>query len=64
ILLAKRPLHWGVDDPKNPNLPAWATMLKEAAQEISGSVSSGEVIGRTAHLSNLIKIHKNPSIKS
>ncbi|WP_226904912.1 hypothetical protein, partial [Klebsiella pneumoniae] len=23
--IANAPCSWGVDDPKNPNLPAWAT---------------------------------------
>ena len=30
--IANAPCSWGVDDPKNPDLPAWATVLKEAAQ--------------------------------
>ena len=30
--IANAPCSWGVDDPKNPNLPAWATVRKEAAQ--------------------------------
>ncbi|HFU3919176.1 TPA: AP endonuclease, partial [Klebsiella pneumoniae] len=39
--IANAPCSWGVDDPKNPNLPAWATVLKEAAQagRIGGEIT-------------------------
>ncbi|HFT4245924.1 TPA: AP endonuclease, partial [Klebsiella pneumoniae] len=39
--IANAPCSWGVDDPKNPNLPAWATVLKEAAQAGYRSIELG-----------------------
>ncbi len=39
--IANAPCSWGVDDPKNPNLPARATVLKEAAQAGYRSIELG-----------------------
>ena len=39
--IANAPCSWGVDDPKNPDLPAWATVLKEAAQAGYRSIELG-----------------------
>ncbi|HFF7248281.1 TPA: AP endonuclease, partial [Klebsiella pneumoniae] len=39
--IANAPCSWGVDDPKKPNLPAWATVLKEAAQAGYRSIELG-----------------------
>lgn len=39
--IANAPCSWGVDDPKNPDLPAWTTVLKEAAQAGYRSIELG-----------------------
>ncbi|EPQ7391430.1 TIM barrel protein [Klebsiella pneumoniae] len=39
--IANAPCSWGVDDPKNPDLPAWRTVLKEAAQAGYRSIELG-----------------------
>lgn len=41
LSIANAPCSWGVDDPKNPDLPAWATVLKEAAQAGYRSIELG-----------------------
>lgn len=41
--IANAPCSWGVDDPDNPHLPAWETVLKEAAQAGYQSIESGPV---------------------
>ncbi|WP_413738484.1 TIM barrel protein [Sodalis sp. RH21] len=41
IHIANAPCSWGVDDPKNPNLPPWTKVLKEACQAGYKSIELG-----------------------
>ncbi|MBJ7221031.1 MULTISPECIES: TIM barrel protein [unclassified Brenneria] len=41
IHIANAPCSWGVDDPKNPNLPPWEKVLKEASQAGYKSIELG-----------------------
>ncbi|ARJ43933.1 AP endonuclease [Pantoea alhagi] len=41
LFIANAPCSWGVDDPKNPYLPAWQKVLHEAAQAGYKSIELG-----------------------